>query len=89
MEAKDGSLGFDSSGFYTQIIDQKLIKYIMTSEPDQAPKSGRKVEVNFESISNLQTRVTVTFNPESENTEELQKQGWQAILNNFKKYTEG
>lgn len=88
MEAKDGSVGFDFGGFYTQIIDQKLIKYTMTAEPDQILKDCRKVEISFESISDLQTKVIVAFDPESQNPVELQKQGWQAILNNFKKYTE-
>lgn len=88
MEAKDGSVGFDFGGIYTEIIDQELIKYTMTAEPSQTPEDSRKVEITFESISDLQTKVTVAFDPESQNPTELQQQGWQAILNNFKKYTE-
>jgi uncharacterized protein YndB with AHSA1/START domain len=79
MEAKDGSAGFDMGGTYTLIEDQKKIEYVMDD--------GRKVSITFESDGE-QVRVTETFDAETENSLELQQQGWQAILENFKKYVE-
>jgi uncharacterized protein YndB with AHSA1/START domain len=84
MEAKDGSSGFDFGGFYTDIIDQSLIKYTM-GEPENP---SRKAEVRFESLSDDETKVTVQFEPENENPVEMQQAGWQSILDNFKKYTQ-
>jgi uncharacterized protein YndB with AHSA1/START domain len=84
MEAKDGSVGFDFCGFYTAVIDHELIEYTMGTpqNPD------RKAEVKFESISEGETKVTVSFEPEQENPIEMQQTGWQSILDNYKKYTE-
>lgn len=79
MEAKDGSLGFDFFGEYTKV---EINKEIVCTLGD-----GRHVQVLFESIGD-QTTVTELFEPETENTIELQKGGWQAILNNFKKHVE-
>lgn len=79
MEAKDGSFGFDFEAIYDEIIDGKKFSYTM---PD-----GRKVSVNFKSNNN-QTEVDIEFDAENENPIELQRDGWKAILNNFKKYTE-
>jgi len=79
MEAKDGSFGFDFEGTYTSIEQNKLIEYSM---PD-----GRKVQITFASEGN-ETKVVETFDAETENSPELQQQGWQNILNNFKKYGE-
>lgn len=79
MEAKDGSFGFDFEGVYTKVAHHKIIAYEM---PD-----GRKVAVIFESQGD-HTKVTETFDPESQNPLEMQRGGWQAILDNFKKYTE-
>ncbi len=79
MEAKDGSAGFDMEGTYTAIEEEKMIEYIMDD--------GRKVRVEFLSEGES-TKVIETFDPETENSRELQEQGWQAILENFKKYTE-
>lgn len=79
MEAKDGSFGFDFEAIYDEIIDQKKIAYTM---PD-----GRKAVTNFENMGE-QTKVTTVFDAENQNPVEMQKSGWQAILNNFKKYTE-
>lgn len=79
MEAKDGSFGFDFGGVYTQVIPHQLIAYEMGD--------GRKVEINF-SITGNETKVVETFEAETENSIELQRGGWQAILNNFKKYVE-
>ena len=79
MEAKDGSIGFDFEGKYTKVEDQKAIEYVMAD--------GREVSISFEDLGES-TKVTENFHPESVNSLELQKGGWQAILDNFKKYTE-
>ena len=79
MEAKDGSFGFDFECIYDEIVDGESFTYGM---PD-----GRKVTVVFNQNGN-QTDVDVTFDPENENPIEMQRGGWQAILDNFKKYTE-
>jgi uncharacterized protein YndB with AHSA1/START domain len=79
MEAKDGSFGFDFEATYEKVVDQKSLSYVM--------EDGRKATVNFEPAGKT-TLVSVTFDAESENSPEMQKQGWQAILNNFKKYAE-
>lgn len=79
MEAKDGSFGFDFGGIYDDVKTNELISYTMGD--------GRKVTVKFTSNGN-QTDVEETFDPESMNSPEMQQAGWQAILDNFKKYTE-
>ncbi|MGR6087972.1 MAG: SRPBCC family protein [Arcticibacter sp.] len=78
MEAKDGSFGFDFDAVYTQINPQENFTYEF---------GGRFATVQFIE-KNGQTDVIITFDPETENSIELQKNGWQAILDNFKKYTE-
>jgi uncharacterized protein YndB with AHSA1/START domain len=78
MEAKDGSFGFDFDAVYTEINIGKSFTYEF---------GGRLATVEFKEIGR-QTEVNVTFDPETENSIELQRNGWQAILNNFKKYTE-
>lgn len=79
MEAKDGSFGFDFGGVYDQVKLNEVIAYTMGD--------GRKVNVVFASEAN-KTKVTETFEAENENPVEMQRGGWQAILDNFKKYTE-
>ena len=79
MAAKDGSFSFDFGGVYTKVENHKAIEYTIGD--------GRKVKISFTSEGN-QTRVIETFDPENQNPEEMQSGGWQAILNNFKKYTE-
>ncbi|MFA6024356.1 MAG: SRPBCC family protein [Candidatus Gracilibacteria bacterium] len=79
MEAKDGSFGFDFSGTFDEVKTNELLTYSLGD--------ARKVEVHFEA-EGAGTIVTVLFDPESENSLELQRNGWQAILNNFKKFTE-
>lgn len=79
MEAKDGSFGFDFEGVYDEVVNQKKIAYTM---PD-----GRQVTTDFESDGG-RTKVTTTFDAENENPIEMQKTGWQTILDNFKKYVE-
>jgi uncharacterized protein YndB with AHSA1/START domain len=79
MAAKDGSMCFDFEGTYTKIEKHSKIEYILDDE--------RKVQIIFEATKNG-IKLTESFDPENENTEELQKNGWQAILDNFKKYVE-
>jgi len=79
MEAIDGSFGFDFEAVYDEIINGEKFTYTM---PDR-----RQVTVEFKN-DKYQTEVIVTFDPEKENTVEMQKDGWQSILENFKKYTE-
>lgn len=79
MQAKDGSSGFDFGGIYTNVEPHKKIEYVMGD--------GRRVSVDFaETAGGVQ--ITQSFDPESENSEEMQRAGWQAILDNFKSYTE-
>ncbi|HEY0054016.1 MAG TPA: SRPBCC family protein [Pedobacter sp.] len=79
MAAKDGSFSFDFEGEYINVIENKLIKYVLGD--------GRTVQVKFEGSGN-QTHVIEVFDAETSNTMELQQTGWQAILDNFKGYTE-
>ncbi|SKB69225.1 Uncharacterized conserved protein YndB, AHSA1/START domain [Parapedobacter luteus] len=79
MEAKDGSFGFDFEGVYETVELHKEIAYTM---PD-----GRKATTLFTS-QNGKTHVATTFDAETENDPEFQKQGWQAILDNFVNYVE-
>ena len=79
MEAKDGSFGFDFSGIYNDIKTNELITYTMDD--------GRKAKIAFVKEGSS-TRVIEIFEAETTNSIELQKTGWQSILNNFKKYTE-
>jgi uncharacterized protein YndB with AHSA1/START domain len=76
MEAKDDSFGFDFAGEYTKLIPQQLIEYVFDE---------RNVSVNFTESSDG-ILVKVSFDPESIHSEEQQREGWQAILNNFAKY---
>ena len=78
MEAKDGSFGFDFAGTYTRIVPHELIEYAF---------GGRTGVVEFISGA-AGVNVRVTFEAESENPDEMQRQGWQAILNNFAKHVE-
>jgi uncharacterized protein YndB with AHSA1/START domain len=79
MEAKDGSVGFDFEGVYTNVQPQNLIEYKLGDE--------RKVRIAF-SGNDGETKVEETFDAETINPVEMQRSGWQAILDNFKKYTE-
>ena len=79
MEAKDGSFGFDFGGEYTEIREQELLAYKLDD--------GRKAKVSFEEKDEKVT-LTEEFEVEDQNPVEMQKEGWQAILSNFKKYTE-
>lgn len=79
MEARDGSEGFDFSGIYNAVIPTQNISYTLDD--------GRQASVDFSS-NGESTEVTVAFDPEAQNPIEMQRDGWQAILDNFKKYTE-
>lgn len=79
MEAKDGSFGFDFGGVYDEVETHKVIAYTLGD--------NRKVRVVFES-NGSNTTVTETFDAENQNPVEMQRAGWQAILDNFKKYVE-
>lgn len=79
MEAKDGSAGFDFEGTYTRVVPRKTIEYRMSD--------GREVEVEFDERPDG-VSVRNTFDAESENSPELQQQGWQAILDSFRRHVE-
>ena len=78
MEAKDGSFGFDFKAIYEEIKTGESFSYSF---------GDRKATVEFKNLEN-QTEITIVFDPENENPIEMQKGGWQAILNSFKNYTE-
>ena len=79
MEAKDGSFGFDFGGVYTEVRLYEVISYVLDD--------GRKVEINFINEEN-KTKIIENFEGENEHPPEFQQMGWQAILDNFKKYSE-
>ena len=79
MEAKDGSFGFDFGGIYEKVTENELMEYILGD--------GRRVIVTFEKKGD-DTKLTETFEAEDTHSLDQQKAGWQAILNNFKKYVE-
>lgn len=78
MAAKDGSTGFDFAGTYTKIVPNELIEYSL---------GDRSVMVEFEPTDGA-TTVRTTFDAEGEQSEDQQRAGWQAILDNFKKHVE-
>lgn len=80
MEAKDGSMGFDFGGVYDLVKIHELIEYTMGD--------GRKVIVKFIPEGN-KTRITETFDAENTHSVEMQRTGWQAIMDNYKKHVEG
>ena len=79
MEAKDGSFGFDFGGVYDEIKLYELVAYTLDD--------GRKATITFKGEGES-TIVVVAFEAETQNPIEMQKSGWQAIINSFKKYTE-
>lgn len=78
MEARDGSAGFDFDAVYTEINTGNHFTYEF---------GGRFAKIEFKEIGE-QTEVVITFDPETTHPIEMQRRGWQSILNNFKKYTE-
>jgi len=79
MEAKDGSRGFDFEGTYTRVVPRKAIEFLMSD--------GREVKVEFLKRPGL-VLVKETFDSETENALEVQREGWQAILDNFGRHVE-
>jgi uncharacterized protein YndB with AHSA1/START domain len=79
MAAKDGSFSFDFGGVYDQVIEHQLIEYTMGD--------GRKAKVVFTPEGDA-TKVVETFDMEDQNPEEMQREGWKAILESFRKHTE-
>jgi hypothetical protein len=79
MEAKDGRFGFDFEGLYNEVIVHELITYTIGD--------GRKVKITFNWDGGT-TKIIEAFEAEVVNSLDLQRSGWQAILNNFKNYTE-
>ncbi|HMH32895.1 MAG TPA: SRPBCC family protein [Puia sp.] len=79
MEAKDGSFGFDFGGVYNEVKPNQYMEYTLGD--------GRKVQITF-SVTGNETRIVETFEPEGTNPIEMQRGGWQAIMDNFKKYVE-
>jgi len=79
MAAKDGSVSFDFGGIYTKVEQYKTIEYAMAD--------GRRVQIHLSSLSD-ETKITETFDPETTHPIEMQRGGWQAILNSFKKHVE-
>ena len=78
MEAKDGSMGFDFAGNFTKIIEHALIEYTF---------GDRKATIQFVDTAEG-VKLSITFEAETTYSTEQQRQGWQAILNNFKRYVE-
>ena len=79
MESKDARMGFDFAGTYTKVVPQKLIEYVLGD--------NRAVSITFEPV-NGGVKVVETFEAENANSAELQRQGWQSILNRFSAYVE-
>lgn len=79
MESKDGSMGFDFQGRYLKIEDHKLIRYLLSDT--------RRVDVRFKDNGDS-VSVSEDFEPESSDTKDIERAGWQSILDNFKIYVE-
>lgn len=77
MEAKDGSMGFDFKGVYTEIIPEQLIRYTI--------EDGREVIIQFQ-LKGSNILVSEDFEADPSHSIEMQQAGWQAILDNFKSY---
>ncbi len=79
MEARDGSMGFDFGGVFNVVTPNEYLEYTIGD--------GRKVKINF-NADGEKTHIVEAFEAESENPVDMQRDGWQAILNSFKSYTE-
>lgn len=86
MSAKDGSASFDFTGTYTEVIEFSKIKYLM--DKDESESANRECEIIFTDLGNGTTKIEEEFDAESLNSAEMQKAGWSAILENFKKFVE-
>jgi uncharacterized protein YndB with AHSA1/START domain len=84
MSAKDKSASFDIPGTYTEVAEYKKIKYVM--DKADVDKTNREVEINFTHLGNRTTKIEEAFTPEEINSEERQRAGWSAILDNFNKF---
>jgi uncharacterized protein YndB with AHSA1/START domain len=80
MEAKDGSYGFDFEGVFTEIVLLAKIKYVFMDQ--------REAEITFSDLTEGNTLVQIVFDAENKNSLELQEDGWQSILTNYKSHTE-
>lgn len=81
LAARDGSMAFDYRGSYAEVVVQEKLTFHL--------EDGRKVTVTFEKLDDVQTQITENFEPESINSIDIQRSGWQAILDHFKSYCEG
>lgn len=79
MASKDGKYSFDFEGIYDEFESEKKIAYVLGD--------GRRVDILFADLGD-KTKIAETFDPENTNPIEMQRGGWQSILDNFKKYTE-
>jgi uncharacterized protein YndB with AHSA1/START domain len=80
MEAKDGSFGFDFEAVYTEVVPHQALTLAMSD--------GRTARTTFEA-ADTGTRITTVFDAEAQNSIDLQRNGWQAILDNFRRHVEG
>ncbi|MBK6877276.1 MAG: SRPBCC family protein [Ignavibacteria bacterium] len=79
MASRDGKFSFDFEGIYNEIETEKMIAYELGD--------GRRVTILFTDLGN-KSKIVETFDPENTNPVEMQRGGWQSILDNFRKYTE-
>jgi uncharacterized protein YndB with AHSA1/START domain len=86
MSAKDKSVAFDFSGTYTEVKEYEKIRYVLSNNINDS--SARTCEVTFSDMGDGRVKVTEVFDPENQHSEEMQRNGWQSILNNFKKAVE-
>ena len=84
MSAKDKSAGFDFTGTYTEVIHLRKINYIMDKMDGE--NQNRECTILFSDLGNGTTKLEEEFSPEETNSEEAQRSGWLAILDNFKKF---
>ena len=84
MSAKDGSTSFDFTGTYTEVLEPLSIKYIMDKADGE--DKHRECDILFTDLGDGTTKVNEEFYPETINSTEMQKAGWSAILENFKKF---
>lgn len=86
MSARDKSASFDFTGTYTEVVEFSKIKYLM--DKDESEIANRECEIIFTDLENGTTKIEEEFDSEEVNSEELQRAGWSAILENFKKFVE-
>lgn len=86
MAAKDKSFSFDFAGTYTDVKEYEKISYVMSNDINDLV--ARRCDITFSDIGDGKVKVIELFDPETENSVELQSSGWQSILNNFKKAVE-